>query len=395
MTVLTAIVPLRSGARTLDVALCAGLVAIAAAIGWYAAASAHGLIPAQNMLYDADTGRVLADYTGQSPNYYRLKVHPWQGWLFALQQIILAPFIPAPVAVPLISIAIASISAGLLYVVMRRLEVGAWAAASYTMLFCAMAGHVVWSSVPEAHMAGGFSTLVAVLLLTGENQSRRRSILALAVSFSMVVTNAMVWLLRRIDLAPLRRGWRAFVDANRAHLPDLLRQAMWAIGVVPIVWAPQWPLLQKRIGIPFNFYEERHYIEIDRGGIPLHVLGIFPPDGAAAVIAALIGVAVLVAAFRILPVRLWFVPAFPLFGVILHTVYGRDSAFLFSPNYLPLFVASLALVGTRVLPKWAPAALVPVAALLLAVNLSSFKSHIDALAAGGQMKSYQAAVHYE
>ena len=108
-------------------------------------------------------------------------------------------------------------------------------------------------------------------------------------------------------------------------------------------------------------------------------------------LAALTG---LIAAFRLLPQRLWFIPTFPLFGVVLHGIYGSDSAFLFSPNYLPLLVVSLALVLAKVLPRWEPAVVLPLAALLLAINLGAYDRHLEALDASGQMKTYQAAVHY-
>jgi hypothetical protein len=399
MTVQPAIASLRAEGgirpRALDLALGAGVVAFAALIGIYATGLAHGLIPAQNALFDADSGRVLADYTGVAENYYRLKVHPWQGWLFVVYQVFLAKVLPAPVAVPLISVAIGMASAGLLYAVLRRLAIGPWLAASHTLLFLSCAGFVFWSSVPEAHMAGGAATLMAVFLLADERPSRWRSIIALAVSFSMVVTDAAVWFFRQIEFAALRRGWRDFVRVHRVKLPELIRQGAWSVAVIVVVWAPQWLFLHKRIGVPFNFLEERHYVDVGSGGSSVHVLGILPPDHPAGLVLSLAAAALLLAALRVLPRRLWFIPAFPLFGVVLHAVYGSDSAFLFAPNYLPLFSISLALVGAKLLPKWSAPAALAAAAVLLTINLGAYRDHLDTLKAAGQMKTYQAAVHYE
>lgn len=384
------------GTRALNIVLFASVVAVAAAIGWATASAMGGLIPAQNAMFDADTGRVLADYTGEAANYYRLKVHPLQGWLFVFHQVVLAHLfgLPAQTAVPLVSVLIATVTAGLLYVVLRRLAIAPWTAAAHTFLFCATAGNVFWSSLPEAHMAGGASVLVAMLLLTGK-ETRWSRAAALAASFSMVVTNAMVWLLRQIDFAPLRRGARAFFTANGTNARSLVRDAGLGVLLVLILWAPQWLFLRKRIGIPFNFLEERHYVEIGAKTASVHILGLLPPDSMAGLLTSLAALGILLAALRVLPVRQWFIPLFPLFGVVLHAVYGSDSAFLFAPNYLPMFIVTLALVTAKVLPRWSAAVLLPIAALLLVVNLQSWKTHLNALEAAGQMKTYQAAVHYE
>jgi hypothetical protein len=398
MTALMAIATARGeGVRTLDFVLFAAVTAVAAAIGWTAASAMGGLIPAQNAMFDADTGRVLADYTGEAANYYRLKVHPWQGWLFVFYQLVPAKLLGLPprIGVPFVNVLIATASAGILYILLRRLAVGPWTAAVHTFLFCSTAGFVFWASLPEAHMAGGASTLTAMLLMTGK-PARWRSA-ALAVSFSMVVTNAVVWILRQIDFEPLRSGWRSFLETNRANVRGAAHEAGLSLVLVLAVWAPQWLFLRKRIGIPFNFLEERHYVEVGTKtwSSSVHVLGLLPPDSAAGLIASLAAIGVLLAALRVLPTRQWFIPLFPLFGVMLHAVYGSDSAFLFAPNYLPLFVVTLALMTAKVLPRWSGALLLPAAALLLLVNLQSWNIHLRCLDAAGQMKTYQAAVHYE
>jgi hypothetical protein len=394
MTVMPVITVQGARMRTLDAVLFVSVVAVAAAIGLTAASAMGGLVPAQNTMFDADTGRVVADYTGEAVNYYRLKVHPLQGWLFVFHQIVLAHVfgLPAQTSVPLVSVLIATATAGLLYVVLRRFAIAPWMAAAHVLLFCATAGFVFWSSLPEAHMAGGASVLVAMLLLSGK-ETRWRRAAALAASFSMVVTNAMVWLLRRIDFEPLRS--RAFFAANGTIARRSVREAGLGVLVVLVLWAPQWLLLRKRIGIPFNFLEERHYVEIGAKTTSVHILGLLPPDSMAGLLTSLAALGILLAALRVLPSRQWFIPLFPLFGVVLHAVYGSDSAFLFAPNYLPMFVVTLALVMAKVMPRWSAAVVLPIAALLLVVNLQSWKTHLNALEAAGQMKTYQAAVHYE
>jgi hypothetical protein len=399
MTVLVAMAgshtAMRARVRSLDMVLFAGVIVAACVIGGVAAAATGGHIPAQNTMYDADTGRVLGNLTGASDSYYRLKVHPWYGWIcIVFQQVLTNLFgLPASLAVPLLSVAIAAAGAGLLYAVLRRVDIAPFAAACHALLYCSSASFVYWSTLPETHMAGGVTTLIAVLLMTG---SRPRSFLALAASFSMVVTNAAVWALEKVDFAALQRGWRTFIRANLAQAWRLVRPTLWGIGVVFAVWAPQWLFLHKRLGIPFNFLEEREFVAVGARtwDQSLNIFGLLPPGSVASVVIALAAIGVLVAALRILPRTKWFLALFPLFGLVLHTVYGSESAFLFSPNYLPLFVVVLALVMKKALPDWTPAAVLSVAALLLAFNLGAWNASLEQLSASGQMRTYDAAVHY-
>lgn len=379
--------------RPLDIVLFAFVVSVACAIGWFAASAAHGQIPAQNALYDADTGRVLGNLTGASENYYRFKVHPWHGWICIFYQQILARLLPEEIAVPLIGVMIAAAGAGLLYAALRRFDIGPWTATSYVLLYCSTACFVFWATLPETHMAGGMSTLVALLLMTG---TKPRRITALAASFSMVVTNAMLWALEKVDFAALSHGWRRFVVENAARAQALVRPGLWGLALVFAVWAPQWLFLRKRIGIPLNFLEERHFVEAGAKVLyqPLHVFGLLAPGTAASVVAALAAIGVVVAALWRLPRTQWYIPLFPLFGLVLHTVYASESAFLFSPNYMPLFVVALALVGRKALPGWSVAIVLALAGLLLAINLGAWTATIDHLAASGQMRTYAAAVHY-
>jgi len=386
-----------------DVVLFALVIVAAVSIGWIVASAASGSIPEQNALFDADTGRVLGNLTGDADNYYRLKVHPWQGWICVFYQFVVARLLGlAPeTGVPALSVAMAASGAGLLYVALRRLAIRPWSAASFALLFCSTAGFVFWSAVPESHVAGGVSTLVALLLMTGaEPRSRRaafwRPVLALAAGFSMVITNAMVWVLRQITFEPLKAGAHAFFAANLERARSLWPQAAWSVALVFAVWAPQWLFLRKRIGIPFNFLEERHYVGFgsQSWNWSLHVFGVVPPGTVASVVLAIACLVGLIAALRLLKPKLWFIPLFPLFGVALHAVYGSDSAFLFSPNYLPLTVVSFALVAEKALAKWSPAAVLPLAALLLLFNLQQWRGELHALDAAGQLKSYAAALKY-
>lgn len=379
----------------LDGALFGLVIVAACAIGWAAAVALHGNVPAQNAMYDADTGRVLGNLTGASDNYYRLKVHPWHGWICVFYQQVLARLfgLPAAEAVPLIGVMIAATGAGLLYVVLRRFDIGPWAATCYVLLYCSTASFVFWSTLPETHMAGGVSTIVAVLVMTAR---KPRSALAFAASFSLVVTNAALWVLEKIDFTALRRGWRSFAGENISRARMMVRPALLGLALVFAVWAPQWLFLRKRLGIPLNFLEERHFVEVGARtwDQSLHVFGLLLPGTVVSVLVALIAVAVLVVGLWVLPRTQWFIPLFPLFGVVLHSVYGSESAFLFSPNYLPLFVVALALVAKKKLPRWSAVLAIPVAALLLIVNFGAWNDSLQHLAATGQMRTYAAAVHY-
>jgi len=399
----TAIPARRTSAATTDAVLFTLVIAAAVSIGWIAASAAFGTIPAQNALFGADTGRVLGNLTGHTDSYYRLKVHPWQGWICIFYQLVIARGLGlAPeIGVPALSVAMATGCAGLIYLVLRRLAVGPWAAASFALLFCSTAGFVFWGTVPESHMAGGASTLVAVLLMTGANPRSAsaafwRPVLAFSAGLSIVVTNGVVWVLRQLEFEPLRAGLRPFLAANLAKARIEWPQAAWGIALIFAVWAPQWLFLRKRIGIPFNFLEERHYFEV--GSLSwkwsLHVFGVLPPGSAAGAVLSIACVLGLIAALRLLRPQTWFIPLFPLFGMALHAVYGGDSAFLFAPNYLPLTIVALGLVAEKTLAKWSAAAVLPLAAALLFFNLQQWHGALHALAAAGQLKTYAAALQY-
>ena len=73
---------------------------------------------------------------------------------------------------------------------------------------------------------------------------------------------------------------------------------------------------------------------------------------------------------------------------MLHLVYSGDCAFLFSPDYMPLFIVTLALVAKERLPAWTPAVVASLAAALLICNLQLWHGQMQAVAAAGQMKTF-------
>jgi hypothetical protein len=382
-----------------DAACFLAAFAFAAVVAWMAARPFFGQLPDQNAFYSADTGRVFAYLSGSTEGYYRMKVHPLYGWFCIFYQFIVMGLlhVPASAGIPALSSAISVGCSALLYAVMRRLCVSPLLATSFVVLFCSSASYVFWCSLPETHMLGGASVLVAVLLMTGPDArtgrgASFRSAAALVAGCSIVVTNGMVWVLKQVDFAKLRSGeLRPFIRENCARARSRLSIALWGVGLTYLLWSPEWPILGKRVGIPFNFLEERNYVELQPNNsiLSMHIFGLTPPQIPFDWLVPALCIAATIASLFVLRTRQWFVPLFPLFGLVLHSVYSGDSAFLFSPDYMPLFIVTLALVAKERLPGWMPMIVIPVAALLLFVNLDQWQEQMNGIAAMGQMRTFE------
>jgi hypothetical protein len=381
-------------ARVYDIACFAGVLACAAIVAWMAAAPFVGHVPDQNAFYSADTGRVYAYLSGKTDGYFRMKVHPLYGWLCIAYQAIAVNLlrIPAWIGIPVLSSAISVTTCGLLYAVLRRFAVAPLSAASFVLLFCSSATYVFWSTLPETHMLAGASVLLAVLVMTAPGgRGIWQSAFALAIGCSMVVTDGVVWVLHQIDFTPVPRGdLREFLRTNLAKVRPLFRVAAVGVGIVYLFWAPEWPILGKRVGLPFNFLEERNYVDVGSSNslLTFHIFGLTPPQIPFDWAVPLACATVTIAALWILRPQLWFVPLFALFGLTLHTVYSGDCAFLFSPDYMPMFIATLALVAKERLPKWTPGVVMIVALLLLPFNLKAWNQQIDDVRTAGKLMTF-------
>ena len=76
-----------------------------------------------------------------------------------------------------------------------------------------------------------------------------------------------------------------------------------------------------------------------------------------------------ICSLRVVSARTMFIPAFSLFGVVLHSVYGMGESFLFCANYTWATVLSIGLLGRALMPRqlgWITFAL---AGALFIVNL--------------------------
>jgi hypothetical protein len=383
--------------RVYELACFTTVIGCAAVIAWMAVLPVIGHIPDQNAFYSADTGRVYAYLSGNTEGYYRMKVHPLYGWLCIFYQFVVVRTLHIPdwIAIPLLSGTIAVGCAGLLYGLMRRFGVVPLTAASFVLLFCSSATFVFWSTLPETHMLAGATVVLAALVMTAPGLSRIgvwRSGIALTIGFSTVVTDGMIWVLRQIDYAPIRRGaFGEFLRLNFAKVTPLVRPAVLGVGLTYLLWLPEWPILGKRVGIPFNFIEERNFVEIGSTNSlqSIQIFGLTPPQIPLDWVVPVLCAAATIAALWILRPRLWFVPLFALFGLCLHIVYSGDCAFLFSPDYMPMFILTLALVAKERLPNWIPVVIIPAALLLVTVNLTAWHGQIQALSAGGGLKTFE------
>ena len=80
---------------------------------------------------------------------------------------------------------------------------------------------------------------------------------------------------------------------------------------------------------------------------------------------------------RVVSARTMFIPAFALFGVVLHSLYGLGESFLFSANYTWATVVSIGLLGRAVMPRQLGWIALVLAMIMLVVNLLIWKHGID------------------
>ena len=369
----------------LSLVLMAGLAIAANSI-------VNGRLPLDDVFNQADAERVFGNLTGASDSYYRLKVHPLYGWVCILFQhgLIGALHLSRASALALTTSGATLAGVGLMYAVMRRFEIAPYRALGFTALYAASGASVAWCCVPDTHVFGGVSVLLTVLIVRppgGAEPSSLRRAFGFVASFSMVVTNAALWILEQVEFERLAIDRLAALVSHhwalaRQRLPALLI----GIALLFVLWGLQWPLLHKRLGIPFNFLEEHNYVQVSARSplFALNTLGYVMPGPVSGPI-GLVAIVLTAATLRALPRRYWFLPLFALFGVALHMVYGSESAFLFSANYAPASVVALALAAERVALRWGWVAAAVVAPCLAVLNLHDLQQAFAELAATGRL----------
>jgi hypothetical protein len=84
-----------------------------------------------------------------------------------------------------------------------------------------------------------------------------------------------------------------------------------------------------------------------------------------------------ICSFRVVTARTMFLPAFVVFGVALHSIYGLGESFLFTANYTWASVLAVGLLGRAVMPRQLGWIAFSVALIMLVVNLMIWQHGLD------------------
>ena len=98
---------------------------------------------------------------------------------------------------------------------------------------------------------------------------------------------------------------------------------------------------------------------------------------APAYLSGLVVLALTICSLRVVPARTLFIPAFVLFAIVLHSIYGLGESFLFSANYTWASVIATGLLGRSVIPRQLGWVALSVALIMLVVNLMIWRHGLD------------------
>ena len=301
---------------------------------------------------------------------------------------------------------------------LRQLRFERLQAIGLTAVYLATGATITWSVVLETHVLAPTTLLLASLIPSNRrfagrlwHRSDPASLaiygLAIALAASITITNMMLALLAVIPVNILRRpGIKQLVAGTVRRLPVLLTAFLAAIGILAFVHITGWYLIQDR--------DMRQFLEllvkgggdgiILFNGIPgsrwesiLSLAWIAPPmdayigspelldllalernwSTAPAYLSGLIVLLLAICSLRVVSTRIMFIPAFAIFGVVLHALYGLGESFLFSANYTWATVISIGLLGRSVMPRHVGWIAILFAIIMLIVNLMIWNHGID------------------
>ena len=211
-----------------------------------------------DLVFQADTPRVITELTRAAGRHYRTKVHP----TFVLFLNPPGRALRAALGRPrLAAILLTALAGGAAVFGMRQMLWRAGLeeplASLWTLTFATSSAHVFFASVPESFAFSAASLIGLFALHARGAPSAARSVLAGVVAFGMVVTNvAAVGLLA---LARPRPVWRRLAGAG-------------ATVVAVVAVSAALAAVQKRIypdSVPFyargSFSEEPSYVQVPRG----------------------------------------------------------------------------------------------------------------------------------
>ena len=306
----------------------------------------------------------------------------------------------------------------LFFGLVRQLRFDRLQAIGLTAVFLSTGATITWSVVLETHVLAPTGLLLAAVILTNRGITSRLwsrptpGILAtygvaIAIAASITITNIMLPILAALPINIFRYPKPTrLVSRTVRRLPTVTTAFLIGIGILAFIHLAGWYLLQDR--------EMRQFLElVVRGsgdvtrmflGIPgswwescLSVAWIAPPLNAyqgspealdllaldrswptiPAYVSSFVVVLLTICSLRVVSARTMFMPAFVLFGIVLHSVYGLGESFLFSANYTWASVIAVGLLGRAVLPRQLGWLALSIALILFIANVLIWNHGIE------------------
>ena len=289
-----------------------------------------------------------------------------------------------------------------------------------TVLLLSTGATVNWSLVLETHVLAPTSLLLAALILSDRRMVPRiwnhpspwiLSVygLAIALAGSITITNAMLVVLAVLPAGLIRR-LRPAPLAKRTieRIPILITAGLVSVGILAFVHLTGWYLIQDPKMAQFlAVANERHYLPYMMGSwweSVLAVAWVAPPldqyigyhddtwfllrrnfSTMPAFLSGLLVFTLTVCSIRFASSRGMFIPIFVVFGIALHSVYGRSESFLFAANYAWATVISIGILGRAVIPNHLCRGTLAISSVLFVVNLAIWKHGIDWIIENGYL----------
>ena len=229
---------------------------------------------------------------------------------------------------------------------------------------------------------------------------------AIALSASITITNVMLGILTVLHARSIRRPHPSFfVERTVRRFPTLLTGGLVAVGILAFVHLAGWYFwaghLRKDPEMRhfLEILQERHMIASMAGSWwdsilslawvapPMSEYSGTPPDTMMALnqnwttfpayISGLVVFLLTLCSLRVTPSRAMFIPAFALFGVALHSIYGQGESFLYSANYTWATVIAIGLLGRAIAPRFLGRIALVIAFTLFIVNWAIWKTGVD------------------
>lgn len=214
-----------------------------------------------NLWFEADVPRVIANLTDAASDHYRTSVHPLTSLLLSTPAIALIELgVPKMSAALALAIIGAAILPGLFFLLLYRLHGHALTAGVFTSLLLCSAAFLFFSGVVELYVWGAISIVLALILATVEGRLQPVSLIVAGIaSVSITITNFMAG---------------ALAGLTRERAPRAVLYCASALAIVAALSVTQ-RSIYPTAGDPFALAKEGQYADWDIANRIRHVPRVF------------------------------------------------------------------------------------------------------------------------